>query len=226
MRVNRYRILLVLFLLVAYMPLSAQRFTKKEQALREARAINYFYGHSFTLSAGYVHGWLLGDHFEDDTFGRTGSYQNKRESYAFSFDWDICKKKTHGYQFGLDFVQLGGSKIFFEDLGLGYGKQQRHDLTEQIHLNELMLTGAYRYFIPLTYESRLSLNGGIYVSRILGSYDDAKDWDLGAFVSIGFDYKHWSASVRYYPGVYGNVIDDSTARVAGLSLSIGYHLWK
>ena len=93
MQINKRSVLLIIFMMVVAMPSFAQRFTKKEQAKREARAINYFYGNSFTVSAGYVHSWLTRDRFTDSTFGRSGAYQNTRDSYAFSFSWDYNKKK-------------------------------------------------------------------------------------------------------------------------------------
>lgn len=223
---KKYYSLLILLAMIVAMPAFGQRFTKKEQALREARAINYFYGNSFTLSAGYVHGWLATDHFDELAFGRTGAFQNTRESFAFSFAWDYCKVKTRGLQFGVTYAQFGGEKDYYVDQGLGYGPQQRYDLTQQIHINEIMVHGAYRYFIPLTYKSRLSLNGGLYVSRVLGKYDDAKDWDMGVMVGLGYDWKRLSLGLNYMPGVYGNIIKQSTTRVSALTFSVGVHMWK
>ncbi len=49
MQINKRSVLLIIFMMVVAMPSFAQRFTKKEQAKREARAINYFYGNSFTV---------------------------------------------------------------------------------------------------------------------------------------------------------------------------------
>ena len=226
MHINKRAVLLIFFILAVAMPSFAQRFTKKEQAKREARAINYFYGNSFTLSSGYVHSWLTRDRFTETSFGRTGAYQNTRDSYAFSFAWDYNKKKHHGYRVSAGYAQFGGEKIFYYDLGLGYGRQQRYDLTEQIHLNEVMVQGKYRYFIPLTYKSRLSLDAGIFVSRIVGSYDDANIWDLGPVVGIGYDWKRFSLGVDYMPGVWYDVIEGSTARVSALIFNVGFHFWK
>lgn len=213
--------------MIVALPTFGQRFTKKEQALREARAINYFYGHSFTLSSGYVHSWLATDHFSDKYFGRSGLYGNTRESFSFSFAWDyVGKNKHNGWQIAASYAQFGGEKLFYEDQGLGYGPQQRYDMTEQIHLNNIMLQGSYRYFIPLTYKSRLSLNAGIYVSRVLGKYSSAKDWDMGPMVGMDWDWKHLSVGVNYMPGVYGNVVEKSTTRVSALMLNVGVHIWK
>jgi len=226
MHVNKGFLLCILTALVVVMPTFGQRFTKKEQALREARAINYFYGNSFTLSTGYVHGWLSQDRFSETKYGRTGQYSNTRESFAASFAWDYCKKKTHGWQVAATYAQLGGEKVFYHDAGLNNGPQLRDDLTEAIHLNEVMLMGQYRYFIPLTYVSRLSINGGIFASRIVGSYGDANDWDLGAVVGIGYDWKHLSLSVNYVPGCYPDVISGSDTRACALMFNVGLHLWK
>lgn len=227
MHIQQKHILFTFLAMIVALPTFGQRFTKKEQALREARAINYFYGNSFTLSSGYVHGWMATDHFAERSFGRTGLYGNTRESFSFSFDWDyVGKNKAHGFQTGVSYAQFGGEKVFYADQGLGYGPQQRYDLTEQIHINELMVYGKYRYFIPLTYKSRLSLNAGVYISRVLGKYDSAKDWDMGPVVGLGYDWKHLSTSINYLPGVYGNIVEHSTTRVSGLMFNVGLHLWK
>jgi len=226
MYINKRLLLLVLVFLSVSMTSFGQRFTKKEQALREARAINYFYGNSFTVSAGYVHGWLATDHFDETTFGRTGAYQNTRESFSAAFAWDYCKSKKYGFQVSLNYAEFGGEKLYYQDMGLGYGPQFRPDLTEAIHINEVMAIGMYRYFIPLTYVSRLSINGGAYFSRIVGTYDDVKDWDLGVVVGLGYDWKHLSVSVNYLPGVFPSVVDNSTTRVCGLMFNVGLHLWK
>lgn len=226
MYINKRSVLLIFIMLVFAMPSFAQRFTKKEQAKREARAINFFYGNSFTLSAGYVHSWLARDRFTDSTFGRTGAFQNTRESFAFAFAWDYNKKKNHGFRVSLNYAQFGGEKIFYSDQGLGYGRQQRYDLTEQIHINEVIVQGKYRYFIPLTYKSRISLDAGLYISRVVGTYDDANDWDMGPVVGLGYDWKHLSLGLDYMPGVWNDVIDGSTARVSALIFNVGIHLWK
>lgn len=226
MRINKRVVLLSLMTLAVTMPTFGQRFTKKEQALREARAANYFYGHSFTLSAGYIHGWLAQDRFVSSTYGRTGSYEGDRESYAFSFAWDYSKSLHHGFRLSAAYGQFGGSKFFYEDQGLGYGKQLRADLTETVHLNEVMVFGTYRYFIPLQYKTRLSLDAGLYLSRIVGNYSDAQDWDMGVAVGLGADIDKVSCSLTYLPGIFGNVVDGSTTRVSALMFSVGFHFWK
>lgn len=226
MHFDKRYILLVLLTLLVSMPSFGQRFTKKEQALREARAINYFYGHSFTLSTGLVHSWMAKDSFDESIFGRTGAYQNTRNSFDFDFAWDYCKSKYHGFKIDLAYAEFGGEKLFYYDGGLGYGPQLRDDLTETIHLNEVMLSGRYRYFIPLTYKSRLSLDAGIYFSRIVGSYDDAKNWDMGAVVGVGYDWKHVSCGIDYMPGVFSNVIEKSSTRVGALMFKVGWRLSK
>lgn len=221
------RIFFLVFLgLMVAMPSFGQRFTKKEQALREARAINYFYGNSFTLSSGFTHSWLSRDGFNEVLFGRTGQYSNTRESFDFAFAWDYCKKKNHGVQVSINYAQFGGEKLYYQDLGLGYGNQLRPDLTQSIHINELYLQGLYRYFFPLTYKSRLSANGGAYLGRVLGSYDDAKNWDMGLVVGVGYDWKQLSLSLNYLPGVYPNIISSSDARMGALMFNVGWHIWK
>lgn len=226
MYINKRILLLVVLTVMVAMPSFGQRFTKKEQALREARSINYFYGNTFTLSAGYVHGWLCKDNFETSNYGQTGAFRNTRYSYGFSFAWDYCKKKNYGFQFGVDYNQFGGEKIYFFDSGLGYGQQQRYDLSEQIHINEVMGMAKYRYFIPLTYKSRLSLNAGAYVGYIVGTYDSNENWDFGPIVGVGYDWKHLSVGLDYMPGVWSNVIEDSSTRVAALMFKVGFHFWK
>lgn len=226
MYLNKRVFLLVILAVVVAMPSFGQRFTKKEQALREARSINYFYGNSFTLSAGYVHSWLTKDVFDDSAYGIEGAIRNTRDSYAFSFAWDYCKKKTYGLQFAVSYAQFGGEKLYYYDSGLGYGPQLRSDKTEQIHLNEVIASAKYRYFIPVTYKSRVSFDAGIFAGYIVGSYDDAKKWDFGPMIGIGYDWKHLSMGVDYVPGVWNRVIDDSSTRIGSVSFKVGVHFWK
>lgn len=224
---KKFTFLFITALLFA-MPAFGQRFTKKEQALREARAKNFFYGHSFTLSAGYVHGWLTTDKFDktSNIYGRTGQFSNTRESFDAMFSWDICKNRYWGVQFSLGYLQQGGQKLFYQDENLGYGPQLRPDLTETIHINEAVFDAVGRLFLPLSYKCRLSLNGGVYVSRVLGKYDDCHDWDMGPLVGLGCDWGHWTAGVTYRPGLYGSVIKDCDAGAASVSFNVGFRLWK
>lgn len=226
MHLSKRTTLLVLMALTAVMPSFGQRFTKKEQALREARQINYFYGSSFTLSSGYVHSWLTPDRFTPNEYGRSGSYENTRESFAFRFAYDYSKWRHQGMQFGLSYAQFGGKKLMYHDAGLGMGPQLRPDLTESIHLNEIMVDASYRYFIPLTYDSRLSVGAGLFVGRIVGSYSDRHDWDWGPEVSLGYDWKHLSVGVNYVPGIFPSVIKGCDSRISSLTFSVGVHLWK
>lgn len=228
MLLNKRFYLLLLLSLVFAMPMYGQRFTKKEQALREARAKNYFYGHSFTLSAGYNHSWLTKDSFDntDKKFGQTGAYQNTHDAFDFIFSWDICKKKYYGYQFSLGYLQNGGQKVYYQDNGLGYGPQLREDLTEDIRTQIIEGQAVVRGFLPLTYKSRLSLNVGFYLDRMVGSNDVCRSWDLGALIGVGYDWKSLSTSIIYKPGVYPNLISDSNTRQAALMFNVGVRLWK
>lgn len=228
MRSDKRSLLLLITTLFIAMPVFGQRFTKKEQALREARAKNFFYGHSFTLSTGYVHSWLTTEHFDSNTsiYGRTGQYCNTRESFDAFLSWDVCMSRHWGIQFSGGYVQMGGQKLFYQDQGLGYGPQLRDDLTETIHINAAEVQTMARWFFPLTYKSRLSLNGGVYVDRVLGKYDDCHDWDFGALVSLGYDWNHWSASVIYKPGFSPDIIKSSDTRAASIAVNVGFRLWK
>lgn len=228
MRSDKRFILLFIVSLFIAMPVFGQRFTKKEQALREARAKNFFYGHSFTLSAGYVHSWLTTDKFDltSTKFGRTGQFCNTRESFDAFFSWDYCKSRVWGLQLNGGYVQQGGQKLFYQDMGVGYGPQLRSDLTETVHLNDAELQLMGRFFLPLTYKSRLSLNAGIYMDRLLGGYSDANDWDMGAVVSLGYDWNHFVASVSYKPGLFPDVIKTFDTRAASVSVNFGFRLWK
>lgn len=228
MRFQKRNILLLIAFLIIAMPAFGQRFTKKEQALREARAKNFFYGHSFTLSAGYVHSWLTTDKFDQtsSSFGRTGQFSNTRESFDALFSWDICTSRRWGVQFSAGYIQQGGEKLFYSDQGLGNGPQLRPDLNETVHINSAELQSVFRYFIPLTYKSRLSVNAGLYIDRVTGSYSDRNDWDMGALVGLGYDWNHWSVIATYKPGVFPNVIKGSDTRVASLSINLGFRLWK
>lgn len=228
MQLNKRYILLLILSLVLAMPMFGQRFTKKEQALREARAKNYFYGHSFTLSAGYVHSWLTKDAFDNSSivFGQTGAFQNTHNAVDFMFSWDICKKKYYGYQFTVGYLQNGGQKIYYQDLGLGNGPQLREDLTTNIRTQNIEAQAAIRGFLPLSYKSRISLNGGLYVDKLVGKTDPARDWDMGLFVGVGYDWKSLAASVTYKPGLYSNIVKDSNTRQAALMFNVGLRLWK
>lgn len=227
MHSNKRFILLLLLSLVIAMPVYGQRFTKKEQALREARAKNYFYGHSFTLSAGYVHSWLTKDAFDlsDSRFGQTGACQNTHNFADFMFSWDICKEKYYGYQFSVGYLQNGGQRTVYYDNQFS-GPQLREDLTENIKTQNIEAQAAIRGFLPLTYESRVSLNLGIYVDKIVGKTGYAHNWDMGAFVGVGYDLKHLSVSVTYKPGINPDVIKESSTRQAALLFNVGYRLWK
>ena len=226
MRFEKRSILLLIFTLFVAMPVFGQRFTKKEQALREARAKNFFYGHSFTISAGYVHSWLTTDKFEENIFGRTGQYSNTRESFEGLFSWDICTNRRWGVQFSAGYTQLGGQKLIYQDQGLGYGPQLRPDLIETIHINEVDARILARWFFPLTYKSRLSLNAGPNVSRVVGKYTNCNDWDFGCVVGLGYDWNHWSFGINYKPGVFPSIIKGSDTRAASISFNAGFRLWK
>lgn len=228
MQLNKRFFLLLLLSLVLAMPMYGQRFTKKEQALREARAKNYFYGHSFTLSAGYIHSWLTKDAFDnsDRIFGQTGAYQNTHDACDFMFSWDICHKKYYGFQFSAGYLNKGGQKVIYQDMGLGSGPQLREDLTENIRTKNIEVQAAIRGFLPLTYKSRLSLNAGIYIDRLVGSSDIVRDWDMGLLVGLGYDWKYIATSVTYKPGVYPGIISGSNTRQAALMFNVGLRLWK
>lgn len=226
MRLDKRYILLLITTLFISMPVFGQRFTKKEQALREARAKNFFYGHSFTLSAGYVHSWLTTDKFDNNSAsaGITGQFCNTRESFDALFSWDICTNRHWGVQFSAGYNQQGGQKLFYYEQN--YGPQLRPDKTETIHLNNVEAQALARLFLPLTYKSRLSLNVGPYVNRVVGKYTNANEWDFGALVGLGYDWNHWSCNLTYKPGVFPNIIKGSDTRAASVSFNVGFRLWK
>lgn len=228
MHFNKRYVLLLILSLVLAMPMYGQRFTKKEQAKREARAKNFFHGHSFTLSAGYNHSWLTKDAFDDTNsqFGQTGAYQNTYNSFDAMFQWDMCFNKHYGFQFGAGYLKNGGQKIIYKDLGLGYGPQLREDLSEDIRAQFVEGQIVVRGFLPLTYKSRLSVNGGIYVDKRIGSNDFVGDWDMGLLVGVGYDWKHLAASITYKPGVFPNVIKNSDTRMGAIMFNVGFRMWK
>lgn len=227
MLLNKKSTLLLLFSLLLVLPVFGQRFTKKEQALREARAINYFYGHSFTFSTGYVHSWLTKDGIENLTIqGRSGAYQNTCEAFDFMFSWDICHKKHFGYQFSMGYLQNGGQKVIYQDNGFGYGPQLREDLSENIRTQNIEVQGAFRYFFPLTYKSRVSINAGAYIDKLIGGNELAHNWDLGVMVGVGYDWKCLSTSITYKPGVFSHIVRDSHSRQAALMFNVGIRVWK
>lgn len=225
MVLNKKSTLLLLLSLLLALPVFGQRFTKKEQALREARAINYFYGHSFTFSAGYVHSWLTKDKFDNTGVqGRSGAFQNTCNSFDFMFSWNMCFKKHFGYQLSAGYLQNGGQKVVYQDMG--YGPQLREDLSEDIRTQNIEVQAVLRGFLPLTYKSRLSLNAGVYVDKLVGSNDLAHNWDLGVLVGVGYDWKCLSTSITYKPGIFSHIIQDSHSRQAALMFNVGVRVWK
>mgnify|MGYP003294971188 CR=1 FL=1 len=226
MHFNKRYILLLILSLVLAMPIYGQRFTKKEQAKREARAKNYFYGHSFTLSAGLNHSWLTKDEFEDLKFGLSGAYQDTHNSFDLVFSWDMCFNKYYGYQLGLGYMENGGRKVMYHDNGFGYGPQLREDLSDKIRAGAMELQGAFRGFLPLTYKSRLTGSVGVFLDKRVGSSDYVRNWDLGLFVGIGYDWKHLSANVIYKPGLNTSSIEGCNSRAAAVMFNIGVRMWK
>lgn len=232
---NKKNLLLILALLGVGLyeatPLSAQRFTKKEQARRDARAANYFYGATFALTAGYVHSWMSKSPIDLSThyYGQSAQIQNTHDSFNLGFVWDQALDKKWGLQTGLYYMRKGCDKMFYYDNGTSadYGQQLLKEKTEELLIQGLELQFQGRRFFPLNQTTRLSINAGLYVSRFLDEPKDFHKWDLGPMCGIGCDWTHLYTNVSYQPGVFSNVVDrNCKSRLGSLWVNVGVRFWK
>lgn len=209
-------------------PLYAQKFSKKEQARREAREANYFYGASFTFTSGYVHSWMSNNSIalKSTYYGKSESWGNTNNHFNIGFAWDQAFNRHWGLQTGAYFTNKGGDHLYYYDNGLGYGKILRDEETEEINAQCVELQSQARYFINLTKRQRISLNAGVFVDKIIGKPSGYKHWNLGPQVGIGYDVQHWSVSGTYQPGLFEKVTKNSNSRQSAICVNIGYRLWK
>ena len=208
--------------------LQAQKFTKKEQARREAREANYFYGATFTFAAGYVHSWMSNNVIDLGTsnFGKSERWGNTNNHFDIGFAWDQAFSRKWGLQTGLYYTNKGGDHLYYYDNGLGAGPILRDEETEEVNAQSIELQCQYRYFLNLAKKMRLSLNAGIYIDKMIGDPSGYNNWNLGPQVGLGFDWQHVSASVTWQPGVFEFVADDSNSRQSAICVNIGYRIWK
>ncbi len=223
------RNLLVLLLgCVLIAPVYAQKFSKKDKARQEARARNYFCGASFTVTAGYLHGWMSDGEVEAFTtapFGRTESFKNTHDAFNIGFLWDQSFSRHLGMQHGLYYVQKGGEKHYYYDAGLGAGALLRD--TKEISVSGIEWQALCRYYIPLTRVSRLSVNAGGYLTSLLNCHSDGiRSWDMGVMCGIGYDYRHLAVSVHYQPGLFHKVAKNSDLRLNAWMVNVGFRFWS
>jgi hypothetical protein len=208
-------------------PTFAQKFSKKEKEREEARAANYFHGSSFTATAGYVHSWITDGDIATTSaskFGKSESYRNTHNAFNIGFLWDHSFSRHWGMQHGLYYMQKGGEKSTFYDNKLGVGKLPYS--TTNLLVSGVELQGMGRYFIPLTHTSRLSVNAGWFITKLINGGNGVGNWDLGLQCGIGYDYRHLALSLTYQPGLYRNYTDDSDARMNALMFNVGFRFWR
>lgn len=219
-------VLVVGFLIAT--PVFGQRFTKKEQARREARAANYFYGASFTITAGYNHSWALDREIELSTpyFGKSERLQNTYDSFNFGALYDHSLNRYWGLQTGLFYTQKGCDHTYFYDNKTSGNYGANLYKTEEQRIQGIEWQGNVRRFFVKTYYSRFSLNAGLYVNKIIESPSTFKNWDLGVQVGLGYDYKHLTTSFTYQPGIYPKVARNSDTRLGTIMFNVGWRLWR
>lgn len=220
----------LLFCFLITTPAFAQKFTKREQARREARENYYFCGNMFTFSAGYNHSWFIPSSvsLKSDIYGKSEKLTNTNNAFNVGFMWDHAFKKAQKWslQSGLYYTIKGGQHLYYYDNGLGAGPQLKEESTKDLNIQGIEAQALLRRTFLISYDQRITLNAGVFVTKFIETPDEIKNWDFGPMVGIGYDYKHWSASVSYQPGVYPNVATGSNTRVANISVNFGYRLWK
>lgn len=225
--ITKRNLLVLLLGCVLIAPVSAQKFSKKDKARQEARAKDYFYGASFTVTAGYLHSWMLdGDVevFTTDAFGRSECFMNTHDAFDIGFLWDQSFDRHWGMQQGLYYVQKGGEKHYYYNAGLGAGPILRD--TKTISVSGIEWQALCRYYIPLTQVSRLSVNAGGYLTTLLNCHSNGiRNWDMGLMCGVGYDYRHLAVSVSYQPGVFYKVAKNSDLRLNALMVNVGFRFW-
>lgn len=225
------KILSVLLIsLITIAPAFAQKFTKREQARREARENYYFCGNMFTFTAGYNHSWLTSSDVTQSSvnYGRSEKIANTHEDFNAGFLWDHAFKnsKKWSLQSGLYYTSKGGEHLYYYDNGLGAGPQCRNEETKELKIQGIEAQLLLRRTFLIAYDQRITLNAGPYLSKLIDQPDEIKKWDFGAMVGVGYDYKHWSASVSYQPGCFPGIAKKCNTRQANISVNFGYRIWK
>lgn len=228
MRLFTKVIIILLGMTLACEPVMSQRFTKKEQARREARAKNYFYGNTFSLQAGFVNSWLRRNTIVSASeAGFCDVYQNNRQSFAIGATWDRAVKKWWGWEAGVFYAGMGGEKCAYYNSGLpGTTSQLRSDRSQSIDYGVIELQGSVRFFLPLTYFSRLSLDMGVHVDKVVAGGDEVSGWDLGPMVGVSYEWKHIIGRVTYMPGINTGLISGAETAQNSMWFTVGYRFWK
>lgn len=220
----------LLFGFVSLAPCFAQKFTKREQARREARENYYFCGNMFTFTAGYNHSWLTPSEIDliSGAYGKSEKIANTKEAFNVGFLWDHAFKdsKKWSIQSGLYYTMKGGEHLYYYDNKLGMGPQLREEDTEKLTLQGIEVQTLLRRAFPIAYDQRITVNVGPYLTRLIDVPTNAKKWDMGVLIGMGYDYKHWSASISYQPGLFPNIINKCDTRQANISVNFGYRIWK
>lgn len=224
--VTKKSVLVLLAGLILATPMYAQKFTKKAQERQAAREANYFFGSSFTFTAGYLHSWMNASKMtlSNPAFGESAAVKNTHDSFNIGFIWDHSFSRQWGMQSGLYYVQKGGEQMSYYDGGLGYGNILCG--TESLKMEAIELQVMARYFFPLTRYSRLSVNVGPYLSKLINTPDNFSEWDLGVMCGIGYDWKHLAVALNYQPGINRNLIEDCNTSMNAVSLNVGFRFWK
>ena len=221
-------ILVLMIMLVSAPAIFAQKFTKREQARREAREANYFCGASFTFTAGYTHSWLNNSpiSLKANIYGKSERWANTRESFNVGFLWDQAISRQWGIQTGLFYNDKGGEHLFYYDNGLGYGPILRSEETDKVNAQSISLQSVCRYFIPLGKYSRISVNGGFFIDRHIHKPGNFSHWNLGPQVGLGYDWKHLSLSATYQPGIFQSITDNSNTGLGAVLFNAGFRIWR
>lgn len=207
-------------------PVFGQKFSKRVQQRQEARKANYFHGASFTFTTGYSHSWLSKSDYTLSTtkFGRSAETKNTRDSWNLGFIYDHALSRKWGIQTGFYYMEKGGEQFTYYDGNLGYGPVLVDKNT--VHASYLEIQGMARYFFPLDYYTRISLNAGFHIGYAVKQGSYFSKWDLGPQVGVGFDWKHLATSVTWQIGAFPNVIDGSNSRLSSVNVNVGVRFWK
>jgi len=222
-------IVVLLVALFAITPIFAQKFSKKEQLRREAREANFFYGATFTVTGGYVHSWLSDKLINESCtdFDDIQRWGQDRNSFNIGFQYDHALSKWYGVQAGLFYALKGGDHTYYRDQHLGSGPIQLTELTEKAKNQAVELQLVGRGFLPVSKRSRFSLNGGMYIDRVVeSSIEGFGKWDMGLQAGVGYEWYCTSFSFTYQHSIYGPYIEDSKSRQSAIYVNIGCRFWK
>lgn len=222
------KLVVLLIALIGVTPMMAQKFSKKEQARREAREANFFHGASFTLTGGVVHSWLQKSEIDPATtsFDKTEFWGQYDNSFNLGFLWDQAITRRWGIQTGLYYSRKGGDHLYYRDQHLGYGPILLAEETQEYSNQSVELQLQGRLFLPLTKRSRFSLNAGGYIDRVVESGDGFGKWDMGIQGGLTYEWYHLSLGATYQRSLFTPYIDNSNTKQQAVYVNIGYRFWK